>query len=173
MGAEEADSLTIEDAQAGDLPAIREMLLEYQRWLGVDLSFQRFAHEVEGLPGDYTAPDGALLIARRGAEVAGMVALRRFDETRGEMKRLFVRASARGTGVGRELVARIVGEARTRGYQSLVLDTLPQMASAQRMYELFGFRDVPQYYPSAIPGTRYMALGLAGPAVPYHRKVAP
>jgi ribosomal protein S18 acetylase RimI-like enzyme len=173
MGADEAESITIREAGPADLATIREMLLEYQRWLGVDLSFQGFAHEVEGLPGDYTAPDGALLIARRGAEVAGMVALRRLDATRGEMKRLFVRGAARGTGVGRELVARIVGEARARGYQSIVLDTLPKMQSAQRMYEQFGFRDVPPYYQSAIPGTRYMALALAGPAVPYHRKVAP
>ena len=160
MGADEAESLTIRDAGPGDLAAIREMLLEYQRWVGVDLSFQGFAHEVARLPGDYAPPDGALLIARRGLEAAGMVALRRLDETRGEMKRLFVRTSARGTGVGRELVARIVDEARTRGYQSIVLDTLPNMQSAQRMYEQFGFRDVPPYYQSAIPGTRYLALAL-------------
>jgi ribosomal protein S18 acetylase RimI-like enzyme len=35
------------------------------------------------------------------------------------------------------------------------------MASAQRLYEEFGFEDVPHYYDSPVPGTRYMALALS------------
>jgi ribosomal protein S18 acetylase RimI-like enzyme len=152
--------VTIDDAGPAELPAIREMLQEYRDWVGADLSFQGFAREVQGLPGDYVRPDGRLLIARLDAEAAGMVAMRRLDASRAEMKRLYVRPTARGARIGHELVARIIDAAREGGYQSIVLDTLPVMQSAQRLYAEFGFVDIAPYYESPLPGTRYLGLTL-------------
>lgn len=137
------------------------MMREYARWLGIDLAFQGFDREVAQLPGDYAPPGGALLIAWRDDERVGMVALRRRTAACGEMKRLFVRPSARGGGLGRQLVEGVIREARARGYQQLVLDTLPMMASAHELYERMGFVAIPAYYASPIAGTRYLALDLA------------
>jgi ribosomal protein S18 acetylase RimI-like enzyme len=150
----------ITPAQASDLPAIRAMLREYEAWLGLDLSFQRFDEEVAQLPGDYAPPTGALLIARFKREPAGMVAFRRLVADRCEMKRLFVRPAARGLGLGRRLAERVISEAGQRGYREMVLDTLPVMSDAQRLYVALGFQDIDPYYASAIPGTRYLALAL-------------
>jgi len=152
--------LSIGHAGAADLPMIRAMMLEYAAWIGLDLGFQGFAGEVAGLPGDYAPPGGALLIARDEAEAAGMIALRRFDDSRCEMKRLYVRPAARRGGLGRQLAMRIIDEARQRGYREMLLDTLPIMERAQSMYVSLGFRDIPPYYQSPIAGTRYMALTL-------------
>jgi ribosomal protein S18 acetylase RimI-like enzyme len=151
-------SAVIATASLDDLAAIRELMLEYADWLKIDLSYQGFSREVQRLPGDYAPPDGALLIARLDGSPAGMVALRRHDADRCEMKRLFVRPTTRGSGLGRQLAERIIGEGRARGYRQIVLDTLPVMDGAQRLYVSLGFRDIPPYYPSPVPGTRYMAL---------------
>ena len=140
------------------------MLHEYAAWIGLDLSFQHFAQEVQGLPGDYEPPAGALLIARVDDEPAGMVALRRKTDARCEMKRLFVRSEARGLGLGRQLAERIIAEARARGYTEIILDTLPMMKDAQRMYERLGFVDIEPYYDSPVEGTRFMLLDLRSPA---------
>ncbi len=140
------------------------MLHEYAAWIGLDLSFQHFAQEVQGLPGDYEPPSGALLIARVDDEPAGMVALRRKSDARCEMKRLFVRSEARGLGLGHQLAERIIAEARARGYTEIILDTLPMMKDAQRMYERFGFVDIEPYYDSPVEGTRFMLLDLRSPA---------
>ena len=138
------------------------MLEEYAAWLAIDLSFQDFAREVRGLPGEYAPPGGDLFIARVGAEAAGMVAFRASSAGVAEMKRLFVRPSARGEGLGRTLVSHVIGAAREAGYRRMILDTLPVMRDAQRMYEQFGFQDIEPYYDSPIAGTRYMALDLIG-----------
>jgi putative acetyltransferase len=137
------------------------MLREYAAWLKIDLSYQDFAFELESLPGRYVPPTGALFVARLGVDVVGMVAFRQRDDTTAEMKRLFVRPAARGARIGQLLVERIIEAARNAGYRTMVLDTLPVMGSAQRMYEAFGFQDVPPYYESPVPGTRYMALPLS------------
>ena len=136
------------------------MLLEYQAALGQDLAFQHFAQEVEALPGDYAPPTGALLIADDNGERRGMVALRRIDAARAEMKRLFVRPSARRTGLGRALAEHIIAEARILGYRTIVLDTLPSMHQAHALYESLGFQPTTPYYSSPITGTTYLALPL-------------
>jgi putative acetyltransferase len=149
-------------ARAGpeDLAEIREMLQEYAAWLAIDLSFQDFTRELRDLPGEYAPPGGDLYIARLDNAVVGMVAFRPCGEGRAEMKRLYVRNTARGSGVGRRLVETALSAARARGHHTMVLDTLPVMHSAQRMYEGLGFRDVAPYYESPVPGTRFMARAL-------------
>ena len=136
------------------------MLAEYADSLGIDLSFQDFAREVRDLPGDYVPPSGALLVAQGETAALGMVAMRQRGAGRAEMKRLFVRPAARGTGLGRQLVEAIITEARRDGYQEMCLDTLPSMGDAQRLYQRLGFHDVPPYYDSPVACTRYMALAL-------------
>src|SRR5262245_2372630 len=59
-----------------DVAAARELFQEYQEALGVDLSFQGFAQELETLPGEYASPRGRLLLARDEGLVVGCVAMR-------------------------------------------------------------------------------------------------
>ncbi len=145
---------------ADDIAIVRALLLEYQELLGVDLCFQGFEEEVNGLPGPYAPPGGRLLLATHDGVPVGCVALHASGPTQSEMKRLFVRPTARGLGVGRALVSEVLGEARAIGYAEVVLDTLPTMIEAQRLYEQFGFHDVPPYRPNPIQGTRYLAKSL-------------
>ena len=94
---------------------------------------------------------------------AGCVAVRKWRGRDCEMKRLFVRAAFRGSGSGVFLAERAIEWARGAGYTRMVLDTLPSMGSAQRLYERLGFRDIPAYRFNPVPGTRYMARLLLDP----------
>lgn len=139
----------------------RALFFEYASSLGVDLSFQGFAGEVAGLPGEYAAPQGTLLLGRVSGAAAGCVAVRPWDGAACEMKRLYVRDRCKGQGCGRALAEQAVQWARRAGYGRMLLDTLPSMAAAQRLYEDLGFRDVAPYRFTPVAGTRYMELRLA------------
>jgi putative acetyltransferase len=143
-----------------DLATVRVLLREYQARLGVDLCFQDFESEVRDLPGEYAVPSGRLLLAIHEQAYVGCVALRAAGGLRAEMKRLFVRPGTRGLGVGRALVARVLSEARAIGYTEVVLDTLPSMIEAQRLYEQFGFSDIAAYRPNPVVGARYLSKRL-------------
>ena len=50
------------------------MLREYVEWVGLDLTFQEIDAELDGLPGDYAPPRGALLVAVNGPRYLAMIA---------------------------------------------------------------------------------------------------
>ena len=151
----------IEVAAEADIPEVRTLLREYEIWTGTDLCFQGFQREVAELPGDYVSPGGVLLVARVQGRIVGCVAAHRWSTGICEMKRLFVREEARGSGCGSLLVERLLGWARDAGYTRMLLDTLPVMEGAQRLYARLGFREVPPYRPNPVPGARFLALDLA------------
>jgi GNAT superfamily N-acetyltransferase len=148
----------------GDLEAVRALFREYEDWIGVDLSFQRFAEELAGLPGDYAEPGGVLLLASVAADPAGCIAVRRWDAAACEMKRLFVRERQRGLGLGEELARAAIEWSRRAGYARMLLDTLPAMAAAQRLYDRLGFREIPPYRFNPVAGARFLELELRDPA---------
>lgn len=136
------------------------MMREYVEWIGLDLAFQEIDAELDALPGEYVPPRGALFVVDGPAHLVAMIALRPIDARIGEMKRLFVRPEARGHGLAKQLIARVVEEARRLGYEEIRLDTLPMMTGAQALYVSMGFHDIAPYYETPIAGTRFMALRL-------------
>ncbi len=145
-----------------ELADVRALFREYERWLGHDLCFQGFEAELAALPGRYAPPAGRLYLADADDAPAGCIALREFAPGIAEMKRLYVRRSARGAGAGRLLAQRIIEDARSIGYRAMRLDTLrvAKMAAANRLYDALGFRDVAPYYDNPLPDVRYMELEL-------------
>lgn len=142
------------------LAAIRTLFQEYAAWLRVDLCFQGFTEELAGLPGRYAPPGGRLLLASAGHEPAGCVALRPAGDTVCEMKRLFVRPAYQGRGLGKRLAEQVVAEAREIGYSTMILDTLPDMQRAIRLYEALGFARCSAYYATPLEETVFMELRL-------------
>jgi len=148
-------------AQApGEIEEVRRLFREYETFLGVDLCFQSFEEELAGLPGKYAPPDGALLIAVDGHEVAGCVAFKRLAAGVCEMKRLFVRPEYRGQGLGRMLAERIIDEAEQLGYPLMWLDSFTRLKEAMGLYESLGFKRRKPYYHNPLPGVVYLELEL-------------
>jgi len=155
----------IEARSDADYGAARALFQEYAAGLGIDLGFQGFAAELTQLQTMYAAPGGFLLLARAADDFVGCLGVRRWSGDSCEMKRLYVRDAARGSGLGRTLALEAIGRARRAGYQRMLLDTLADMSAARALYATLGFQACEPYRHNPNPGTTFMALDLRdGPA---------
>ena len=159
------DLALVEAASPGDFAEARVLFQEYAAQLDVDLCFQGFAAELDRLESMYVPPSGSLMLARRSEGTIGCGAIRWFSDGVCEMKRLYLRPQARGTGLGRILAERLVLNAKTLGYDRMVLDTLVDMRPARALYGALGFRETAPYYDNPLPGVVYMELDLTRPSV--------
>jgi putative acetyltransferase len=107
----------------------------------------------------YTEP-GFVLVARINDRPVGCVALRDHGGGLGEVRRLFVTPDGRSAGLGRALMAGLVGQARSNGFGRLVLNTLPTMTHASGLYADLGFAVIEPYVAEATPGVLFYGRDL-------------
>ncbi len=124
------------------------------------LTIQHYEDELEHPERKYGFPGGRLYMALCDGQAAGCVALRKLDEHRCEMKRLYVREDFRGRGIGNLLTDRLIRDAKQIGYRHLLLDTFPFLERAIGMYRARGFREIEKYNDSPMASTIYMMLDL-------------
>jgi len=140
--------------------AARALVEEYAATLQLDLDFQNFDDEIASLPREYGPPDGCFILAAKDGRFVGCGGVRRHDAAAGEMKRLYVVPGARGSGIARLIVERLIAHARQRGYGVLLLDTLPTMDGAQALYRSLGFTSTAPYRYNPVPGATFWMLKL-------------
>lgn len=138
----------------------RRLVREYAASLDVDLSFQNFEQELEHFSSEYAAPKGAFILAELEGRHVACIGVRQFADDIGEIKRLYVSPAARGSGLGRALVERIIALAREMGYRTLLLDTLPFMKEAQALYLSMGFKPTTAYRFNPVVGSTFLRLDL-------------
>lgn len=158
----------VQATTAEQVEHVRGLFRAYQSELPQQYCFAHFDKEVAGLPGEYSPPAGALLLATISGQPAGCVGLRPFPITGTcEMKRLYVRPQFRSYGLGKKLVEAVIHLAGTLGYQRLRLDTHPPtMERAIEMYRRIGFVTVTADPGTAVAGLLYMELPLVSPEQP-------
>jgi ribosomal protein S18 acetylase RimI-like enzyme len=124
------------------LDQVRTLMLSYVAFLRSHAVHpKRLEHELGDLPGVYGPPEGLLLLATWGGEVVACGGLRKLAEGICEMKRLYLRPTFRGKGIGRALASSLIEGARSLRYRRMRLVTMPFMAEAIGMYRSLGFRD--------------------------------
>jgi putative acetyltransferase len=126
----------------------------------VNLDYQGNDADFASLPGKYAAPEGCVLLADRDGEIRGCVAFRKVSTDICEMKRLYVRPGARGSHLGRDLVERLIAEARIAGYREMRLDVMEKSVSARKLYKAFGFVPAEPISFNPAPGASFLGLYL-------------
>lgn len=150
----------LNEGNTTELEQVRQFFRNYAAGLGLDLSFQNFEKEMASLPGEYVAPQGCLFYAEADGQPAGCVGIRQVSGEICELKRLYVEPVFRNRGIGRALVLAAIRAARKIGYRRVLLDTLPTMRMAVRLYRELGFTEAPAYYSTPLEGTQFLALDL-------------
>jgi carbonic anhydrase len=144
---------------------VARLFAEYSAWLGSFVSRTTIPRELESLPAPFSAPGGMLLVglAEPGGAICGCVGVMRHSDSAAEIKRLFVRDTCRGSGLGAALFAAALQGARDLGYREALVSTIPsRMAVANAMYDRLGFTPTERFedHTHADVEIRYLRLAL-------------
>lgn len=143
-----------------EIDHVKTLFREYEAWLAVDLRFQGFEAELQGLPGLYAPPGGRLYLARCDGELAGCAALKPVAGNACELKRLYVRPAYRGHKIGKLLVEKLIADAAEMRYSAMRLDTFASLTAAVALYRQKGFCTTEPYYENPLENVLYMSLNL-------------
>ena len=143
-----------------ELEEVREIFVEYANFLQVDLCFQNFEKELQTLHQVYFPPLGCIILAKDEKKVVGCIALKPIGEDICEMKRLYVKPSARGKALGKQLVEELIHFARKAGYKTMKLDTITSLEDAIKLYRSKGFIETDAYVYNPLPEVLYLQLSL-------------
>lgn len=136
-----------------------KLFQEYATQLNVDLSFQNFEQELKDLKTQYAHPKGILYLAYdQHQNAVGCFGIRAFENTTCELKRMYLKASMRGMGIGKLLLTKAIEASKELGYNTMRLDTLPSMQSAIGLYQQMGFYEIAAYRFNPVVGTKYFEI---------------
>jgi len=148
------------------IASARELLLEYGKFVIAQQTVASFCYgaleqEAAALPYSYLKQKGGAILVLADDHPIGFVAWRALpDPALGhawELKRLWIRPEARGTGTGRALVQAVIDRAVAAGKSLLLLDTEPSaMAAAHRLYLQMGFVERGPYNGRSPDGIIYL-----------------
>jgi len=138
----------------------QKLFIEYANYLGIDLNFQNFKEELKTLPGNYSPPEGCILLAYYKDKLVGCVAVRKLQDDVCEMKRLYIRPKYRRISIGKALSTAIIHNAKEIGYKYMRLDTLPFMKEAITLYLALGFKEITPYRYNPFENAKFYELKL-------------
>ena len=161
--------MAIELVAAYDFPKeVRVLFTEYTTMLTNSdptfkkyLDIQNYNDELDNLSNKYGLPDGRLYLAYYNGVLAGCIGLKKIDEAKCEMKRLYVRPAYRKQHIATVLVRQIISDAKSIGYKFMFLDTLPFLQGAINMYKKIGFKEISSYNNSPMETSIFMRLDLS------------
>lgn len=103
--------------------------------------------EVDNMFANYRGDKSVYFVIEKDGELVGgggMAPLVGGNASTCEIRKMFFLPSARGFGLGRKLLKRIISEARERGYADCYIETLKRMEAANALYESVGFQKLEQ-----------------------------
>ena len=146
---------------ANDYAAAQEMFRAYAAAININLDFQHFEEELSNLSKMYSPPQGGIILASDHESVIGCVAIRRINESEGELKRMYVSPEYQNKGFGKILLQKALMLARECNYEKVKLDTLNYMSAAIHLYQQAGFYEIPPYYSNPISTAVYFEIEIA------------
>jgi putative acetyltransferase len=140
------DLLEIRPIEPADVPALLQIIATTRGEYGIaERGVELLEPADHALYANYQRQRTLYFVALSGGEVvggAGVAPLAGADPLTCELQRMYLRADARGRGIGDALLERCLAAARQFLYVRCYLETIAQMHAALEFYGRHGFRDL-------------------------------
>jgi GNAT superfamily N-acetyltransferase len=133
------EPVRIRALEPGDLPAVTELVLGVLAEFGFTAKVGGVERDLREMLERYAGASAGFWVAEKGGAIVGTVGVRAKEGRTCELKRLYLRSTERGTGLGQRLYEHAEAFARSAGYERLWLESSRRFARAHRLYQRNGF----------------------------------
>ena len=135
--------LALREARPGDERAIQQVVADVLREYDFETEPDGVDADLRDIQASYIARGGTFLVlVDEAGRVVGCGGVYPFDSEIAEVRKSYLLPGVRGRGWGRTLLLRLVGDARSRGFKKLVLETASKLVAADKLYRSVGFAEV-------------------------------
>ena len=126
----------------------------YEHLPGFGLTFEAFVARTIAEYVLDAGENGRLWLAERGSDLVGCTAIVLRDGNLAQLRWVLVDPSARGLGLGKELVNRALDYSRESGCTKIFLETTDGLPESQTLYEKLGFVETMNQHEELWDGVR-------------------
>ncbi|MDC6351756.1 GNAT family N-acetyltransferase [Zeaxanthinibacter sp. PT1] len=138
------ESVIIREIRAADNEALAVIIRSVLNAHNVPATGSTMADEsLDDLHEFYTRDRSVYLVLEIDGQImggSGIAQLQDEKESICELQKMYFSPEARGRGLGGTMLSKCLDYARSFGYQTCYLETMPQMKTALAMYEKYGFK---------------------------------
>jgi putative acetyltransferase len=136
-----ADNIYLRPIQEKDNAAIAALIRYVFIELGIPKVGSAYADPMlDHLYEHYQAQGRAYFVLEKNGGIVGGAGIGPLDGATCELQKMYLSQRVRGLGQGERLIQHCLNVAHDLGYQQCYLETMPSMASAQKLYEKMGFQ---------------------------------
>lgn len=154
--------MEIRRATNADIDAIRELVFSVLAEYGLKSDPAGTDRDLEDIEASYFARGGVFeVVQANDGRIVGSVGLYPLRNRVCELRKMYLARAARGRGLGKQLMDRMLSQARGLGFRRIELETARPLVEAIGLYQRYGFRPIEGHALSQRCDQAY-ALDLAG-----------
>lgn len=135
--------MKLREATASDAPRVRELIFEVLQEYGLKPDPTGTDADLVDLHESYFKRGGVFeVLENESGEIVGSVALFPLSKDVCELRKMYLRKTARGKGAGRRLLEHALGRARELGFKTVELETASVLKEAISLYVGYGFKPI-------------------------------
>ena len=132
--------LTIRSANNDDCERIAKLVFGVLAEFGLEGDPETTDADLKDLEANYLQRGGLFEVIEDGnANLLGSFGLYPINKTTCELRKMYFIPSARGLGLGKQVLERAIAKAKELGFKQIVLETSSKLIAANRLYARFGF----------------------------------
>ena len=130
----------LREASADDSAAIRSVVAAVMAEYGLSSDLEAYDADLQDIAASYGERGGSFrVVTSAEGRIVGCGGLYAIDEREAEIRRMYLLPEARGVGIGRRLLEELIGDAKERRFERVVLETASVLKEAISLYRKRGF----------------------------------